>query len=48
MITNASNIITDEEELVKVLNNHCINIVENSCGRKPFHTARDNNIDNIT
>lgn len=32
----------------KIFNNHYINIVENSRGRKPLYIAHNNNIDDIT
>ena len=47
MLTNGKNIVTNEKQLVKVFNNHYINIVENSCSRKPMHISCDNNIGNI-
>ena len=47
ILSSCRNIITDEKELVKVFNNHYINIVKNSYGKETMHIARDNNIDNI-
>ena len=48
MLTKGRNIITDEEESVKVFNNYYVNIVERSCDRKPIHMVHDNRIGNIT
>ena len=46
MIFDDKKIITNETELVVVFNNHYINIVEKSSGKKPRHAACDNNIKN--
>ena len=46
MIFDGKKIITNETELVEVFNNHYINIVEKSSGKKSRHVARDNNIEN--
>ena len=46
MILDGNKIITNETELVEVFNNHYINIVEKSSGKKSRHVARDNNIEN--
>ena len=46
MIFDGKKIITNETELVEVFNNHWINIVEKSSGKKSRHVARDNNIEN--
>ena len=48
ILSNGRNIITDEEELVKVFHNHYINIVKSTCCEETMHIARDTNIDNIT
>lgn len=48
ILTNGTKIITVEEELVTVFDNHYKNIAWNYCFRKPRHIARDNNIGNIT
>ena len=34
-LRNGEKIITDEKKLMKLLNDHCINIVEQTCGIKP-------------
>ena len=34
-VTDGKNFITDEFEISKAFNKHCINIVEKSCGNKP-------------
>ena len=39
-------IITNEHELVKVLNKHYINIIEKSGCQKPTNTAKSHTIDN--
>ena len=46
MTFDGQQIITNEIELVEVFNNHYINIVEKSSGKKSRHVARDNNIEN--
>ena len=38
--------LTNETKLVEVSNNHDINIVEKSSGKKSRHVARDNDIEN--
>ena len=48
ILTNGKNIKTYEEELVKAFNNHYINFVKNSFGKKTMYIARENNIHNIT
>ena len=34
-LRNGEKIITDENKLMKFFNDHCINIVEQTCGIKP-------------
>lgn len=34
-LRNGEKIITDEKKLMKFFNDHCINIVEQTCGIKP-------------
>ena len=46
MILDDKKLITNETELVEILNNHYINIIEKSSGKKSGHVARDNNIEN--
>ena len=46
MIFDGKKIITNETELVEVFNNHYINIVEKSSGKKSRHVAHDNDIEN--
>ena len=46
MIFDGKKIITNETELVEVFNNHYVNIVEKSAGKKSRHVARGNNIEN--
>ena len=45
IIFDGKKIITNETKLVEVFNNHYINIVEKSSGKKSRHVARDNNIE---
>ena len=40
MLRKEKKIITDTREIVQVLNDHCINIVERSCGEKPTSVAK--------
>ena len=42
-IFDGKKIRTNETDLVEVFNNHNINIVEKSSGKKSKHVARDNN-----
>ena len=46
MIFDGKKIITNESELAEVFNNHYVNIVEKSAGKKSRHVARGNNIEN--
>ena len=48
ILTNGEIIITYEKELVKVFNNHYINIIKNTFGKKTMPIANENNIHNIT
>ena len=40
MLRKEKKIITDTKEIVKVLNDHYINIVERSCGERPTSVAK--------
>ena len=40
MLRKKKKIITDTKEIVKVLNDHYINIVERCCGEKPTSVAK--------
>ena len=46
MLIQDKNIISNENELVKVFNKHYINIIEKSGGQKPTNIAKRNSIDN--
>ena len=46
MILDVKKIIANETELAEVFNNHYINIVEKSSGKKPRNVTHDNNIEN--
>ena len=46
MLIQDKNIISNENELVKVFNKHYINIIEKSGGQKPTNIAKKNSIDN--
>ena len=46
MIFNGKKIITNETELVEAFNDHYVNTVEKSSGKKSRHVAPDNNIEN--
>ena len=46
MLIQDKNIISNENELVKVFNKHYINIIEKSDGQKPTNIAKRNSIDN--
>ena len=41
MLQNKGNIVSDESVLVKTFNGHYINILENSCGKKPTHISQE-------
>ena len=45
-IFDGKKIVTNKTELLEVFNNHYINIIEKSSGKKSRHVARDNNIEN--
>ena len=46
MIFDGKKIVTNETELVEAFNNHYINTVEKSSGKKSRHVAHDNDIEN--
>ena len=46
MLIQDKNIISNENELVKVFNKHYRNIIEKSGGQKPTNIAKRNSIDN--
>ena len=46
MLIQDKNIISNENELVKVFNKHYIDITEKSGGQKPTNIAKKNCIDN--
>ncbi len=41
-LVKTGKIISDDQELTEVFNEHYINIVENACGRKPTNLAEEN------
>ena len=41
MLTEKDKIVTEEKKLVKIFNDHYINIVEHSCGTKPTNVAKE-------
>ena len=45
MLTEKDEIVTEEEELVRMFNDHSINIVERSCGTKPTNVAKEQEIE---
>ena len=40
MLQDKGNIVSDESVLVKTFNGHYVNIVENSCGKKPTNISQ--------
>ena len=44
MLRNKKKIVTDNKEIVQVLNDHYINIVEKSCGEKPTSAAKQSHL----
>ena len=44
MLRNKKKIVTDNREIVQVLNDHYINIVEKSCGKKPTSAAKQSHL----
>ena len=45
MLTEKDEIVTEEKELVRIFNDHCINIVECSCETKPANVAKEQEIE---
>ena len=45
MLTEKDKIVTEEKELVRIFNDHYINIVERSCGIKPTNVAKEQEIE---
>ena len=45
MLTEKHKIVTEEKELVRIFNDHYINIVERSCGTKPTNVAKEQEIE---
>ena len=45
MLTEKDKIVTEEKELVRMFNDHYINIVERSCGIKPTNVAKEQEIE---
>ena len=45
MLTEKDKIVTEEKKLVKIFNDHYINIVEHSCGTKPTNVAKEQEIE---
>ena len=41
MLTEKDKIVTEAKELVRIFNDHYINIVERSCGTKPTNAAKE-------
>ena len=46
MLDEKDKIVTEEKELVRIFNDHYINIVERSCGTKPTNLAKEQGIEN--
>ena len=44
-MTEKDKIVTEEKELVRIFNDHCINIVERSCGTKSTNVAKEQEIE---
>ena len=44
-MTEKDKIVTEEKEFVKIFNDHYINIVEGSCGKKPTNVAKEQEIE---
>ena len=45
MLTEKDEIVTEEEELVRMFNDHSITIVERSSGTKPTNVAKEQEIE---
>ena len=45
ILAEKDKIITEEKELSKIFNDHCINNVERSCGTKPTNLAKQEEIE---
>ena len=41
MLQDKGNIVSDESVLVKTFNEHYVNIVEKSCGKKPTNISQE-------
>ena len=46
MLNHNKKIISNDHELVKVCNEHCINIIEKSGGKKPTNITKEYSFDN--
>ena len=46
MLAEMDKIVTEEKELVRIFNDHYINIVERPCGTKPTNVAKEQEIEN--
>ena len=41
MLVEKDKIVIEEKEVVRIFNNHCINISKRCCGTKPTHVAKE-------
>ena len=45
MLTEKDKIVTEEKDLVRIFNDHCINIVERTYGTKPTNVVKEQEIE---
>ena len=45
MLTEKDKIVTEEKEIVRIFNDHYINIIERSCGTKPANVGKEQEIE---